>query len=92
MDRKLRLAFVVSALALTLASFPAHAGTSDLRLGGSGGFLSGLWSRLVAIFTPYEALNTLDEQDGENPENREGGTQGRGYIDPNGINLADNRG
>lgn len=83
MARKLRLAFAVSALALTLASLPAQAGTGDPRPHGPRGFLSGLWSRVVALFTPYDALNEQDED----PINRDGGPQGRGYIDPNGVDA-----
>lgn len=88
MDRKLRVAFAVSALALTLASVPAHAGTGRLEQAGRG-FLSGLWSRLVAVFNPFDAFN---EQDGEDPATREGDPQTRGYIDPNGTDASDSRG
>lgn len=88
MARKLRLAFAVSALALTLASLPAEAGTGDLRPVASRGFLSSLWSRVVALFTPYEAINEQDED----PINRDGGPQGRGYIDPNGTDGIDYKG
>lgn len=89
MARKLRLALTVSALALTLASFPAHAGTGEPGQAGFRGFLSGLWSNLVTLFTPFDALT---EQDGQDSDDKEGGPQGRGYIDPNGIDSADNRG
>ncbi len=89
MARKLHLTLAASALTLALASTPAHAGTGELRPAGSQGFLSGLWSRLVAVFTPYETRDVFDQQDGEDPDNREGGSQGRGYIDPNGNDAGD---
>lgn len=86
MARKLRLALTVSALALTLASPPAHAGTGGPGQAGAGGLLSGLWSQLVSLFAPLDALT---EQNGDNLDDKEGGPQGRGYIDPNGTDSAD---
>ena len=86
MARKLRLAFAVSVLALTLASGPAQADTRDPRPAVSRGFFSGLGSRLVALFTPSEFFDTFNEQGGEDP-GREGDPLGRGYIDPNGTDT-----
>jgi hypothetical protein len=89
MARKLRLAFAVSALALTLVSFPAQADTGGPGFSGPRSFLSGLWSHLVALFAPFDSFA---EENGEDPIEKDGGPQGRGYIDPNGTDSADNRG
>lgn len=89
MASKLRLAFTVSALALTLVSFPAQAGTGGPGSPGPRSFLSGLWSHLVALFAPFDSFA---EENGDDPADKEGGPQGRGYIDPNGTDSADNRG
>ncbi|HEX2222821.1 MAG TPA: hypothetical protein VHN15_01300 [Thermoanaerobaculia bacterium] len=89
MARKLRLALSVSALALTLVSFPAQADTGGPGFSGPRSFLSGLWSRLTALFSPFDSFM---KENGEEPADKQGDPQGRGYIDPNGTESLDTRG
>ena len=93
--RKLRITVLAGALAITLGALPAHA-LPGPNLAEPAGLLGSLWSQLVSFFAgdlvPLEVQPDDQGRGYIDPNGIENSNQGGGYIDPNGAqNTSDTR-